>query len=83
MEAAPFVPAEYATLFFDLFEHSSDVIFLTRVNDGLVLDANHAALSMFGYRRDEAVGKTTRDLRIWADPRDRVEFVEAMRSEGG
>ncbi len=82
MDTAPYVPAEYASLFFELFENSSDVIFLSRVDDGTILDVNAAAASMFGYRRSEAVGRTPAELGIWVRPDARQEFVRALEANG-
>ncbi|MFH1124019.1 MAG: PAS domain-containing sensor histidine kinase, partial [Pseudomonadota bacterium] len=35
------------------------------------------------YLRDEALGRTTEELGIWTDPKERRRFVTAVRREGG
>ena len=46
-----------------LAEHSRDIILFVRHRDGRILDANSAALSGYGYSREEMLGLTIRDLR--------------------
>jgi hypothetical protein len=41
MEQALFSSSEYIELFSDVFETSSDAIYITRVDDGVILDAIH------------------------------------------
>jgi PAS domain S-box-containing protein len=60
----PFGPAEYVSLFFDLFQNSSDVVFLVRARDRLVIDVNDSALSMFRLTREEAIGRTVDQLGV-------------------
>ena len=82
MEQVPYSPTDYVALFFDLFEASSDAVYITRVGDGVVFDANDSALSLFGYTRAEAIGHSTLELGLWANPKDRQTFIEAMHTEG-
>ncbi len=53
-----------------LFERSRDAIFISR--DRVVIDANQAALDMFGYTRGEAIGFNTRDAYDNPDDATRV-----------
>src|SRR6476646_3348798 len=82
MEQAPYSPTDYVALFFDLFETSSDAVYITRVGDGVLLDANDSALSLFGYTRAEAIGHSTQELGLWANLNDRQAFLDAMKLEG-
>lgn len=60
----PFVPAEYVSLFFHLFENSSDVVFLVRVRDRVLVDVNGSMLSLFGLTREEAIGRAVDSLGV-------------------
>ena len=82
MEQVPYSPTDYVALFFDLFETSSDAVYITRAEDGVVLDANDSALSLFRYARAEAIGRSTQELGLWANPNDRQTFLEAIQREG-
>jgi PAS domain S-box-containing protein len=49
-----------------VFHTSPEAVTISRVNDGIILDANQAFFDMTGYERHEVIGKTTTDLRLWA-----------------
>lgn len=46
-----------------LVSHSRDVIFFIRRGDGQILEANNAAVATYGYRRDELLAMTVKELR--------------------
>ena len=50
--------------------------------DGRLLDINSEFETMLGFDRSEAVGKTTMELGIWLDPKDRENVLSRVRSEG-
>lgn len=55
--------------------HSSGVATcLTRVEDGLFVDANDCFLNFYGYTREEVIGNTVGKLRLYADPNKREEI---------
>ncbi|MGB9407821.1 MAG: PAS domain S-box protein, partial [Terracidiphilus sp.] len=64
-----------------IFQISLDCISITQQSDGRVVDVNQEFLRMFGYEREEVIGRTTTELNIWTDPKDRLELVEAMRKD--
>jgi PAS domain S-box-containing protein len=53
------------------FQASPDVMMITRRSDGLLLEVNEGFTRLLGYARAETVGRTTAELRIWADPQAR------------
>ncbi|MGA7595233.1 MAG: transporter substrate-binding domain-containing protein, partial [Gallionella sp.] len=54
-----------------VFQSSPDAITITRLRDGMHLDVNSGFENLSGYRRDEVIGKTSLELSIWRDPKDR------------
>jgi PAS domain S-box-containing protein len=52
---------------------------VSRIRDGFIVDANDALLSVSEYGREELVGRTTADVGIWADHKDRSHFIEGVR----
>ena len=64
------------------FNASPDLVAITRVSDGKILEVNESYSRMLGYSRDESVGKTTAELSIWADAADRERFVAALERDG-
>lgn len=64
------------------FASSPAGITITRLADGVVIDANDAWLSMFGYRREEVIGRPTVGLGAWSSPEARERCVQELRSRG-
>ncbi|MFP2910953.1 PAS domain S-box protein, partial [Pyxidicoccus sp. 3LFB2] len=55
---------------------------ITTLTDGRVVAANEAYFQAFGYSREEVIGRTTVELRLWERPFDRSQVVERLRRHG-
>ncbi len=77
-----FVPSEYAMLFFELFEGSSDAVFITRLTDAVLLDANASFLSLFALSRGLAIGRSVLELGLWVRTGDWQSYLTALRDAG-
>ena len=64
-----------------VFQTSPDAITISRLSDGVIVDVNQASLDITGFKREEVIGKTTMELHIWNNSRDRVKLVKALRSD--
>ena len=64
------------------FQTSLDAINITRMDDGKFVDCNQALLDVLGYEREELIGKTTLQLGVWADTRDRTTMTNQVRQNG-
>jgi PAS domain S-box-containing protein len=64
------------------FHASPDLMAITRLADGTILEVNEGYSRMLGYSREESLGKTTAELAIWADQEDRNTFAAALASSG-
>jgi diguanylate cyclase (GGDEF)-like protein/PAS domain S-box-containing protein len=64
------------------FQTSIDAININRLNDGKYIDCNQAFLDIMGYEREEVIGKTSLQLGIWADTRDRTTMANLVRENG-
>ncbi len=60
------------------FDASPDLMAITRLGDGMLLEVNEGFTRLLGYERAETVGKTTAELSIWADPQARAAFVASL-----
>lgn len=67
--------------FSKVFRSSPVPIFISRLADGLYLDVNQASYEMFGWAREEAIGRTSAELGIWAEPEARARWVAAFKAE--
>ncbi len=63
------------------FQTNLDAININRIDDGRFIDCNQAFLDMTGYKREEVLGRTTLELEIWADARDRKAMVKMVRRD--
>ncbi len=64
------------------FVTSPDAINITRLSDGCYIDVNEGFLRLTGWTREEVIGKTALELKVWADPADRQHLVDALRRDG-
>jgi PAS domain S-box-containing protein len=71
------------TLLSHLFATSPDCMTLTELDSGRYTLVNDRFLDIFGFRREEVIGRTSDELNTWNDPADRQRVVEAIRRQGG
>jgi PAS domain S-box-containing protein len=64
------------------FKASPFALTITSLKTSQLLEINETFTRLSGYTREEAVGRTTLELGLWARPSDRVEEI-AMISERG
>ena len=64
------------------FRASPNLMAITRLADGLILDVNEGYARLLGYSRAESVGKTTTELPVWSDPADRATFTAVLEEVG-
>jgi diguanylate cyclase (GGDEF)-like protein/PAS domain S-box-containing protein len=61
-----------------VFQTSPDLIAISRLSDGTYVDANKAFYDCTGFGPSEIIGRTSVELNVWADPRDRQNFVRLL-----
>ncbi len=59
-----------------------DAIYIAARDEGRVVDINNQFVSVFGYERDEAIGKTSLDLNLYEDPSDRTRLLSQLKEKG-
>jgi PAS domain S-box-containing protein len=64
------------------FYASPDAINITRLEDGLYVDTNEGFTVLTGYTREEVLGKTSLEIGIWHDPKDRERRVRDLKEKG-
>lgn len=64
-----------------IFQSSPVALGLSTINDGRIVDVNQRFLAMFGYRRDEVIGRTNAQLHL-SDSRQRDALVAQLQTDG-
>jgi len=67
--------------FATLFEASPDPICVTRVQPGTFIEINPSFTATFGWRPEDAAGKSAEQLNFWVDPQQRQRLFERIQSE--
>jgi PAS domain S-box-containing protein len=63
--------------------HSSPIAFsITTLDKGRFLEVNAAFEGRYGYSRNEVLGRTVEELRMWEDPADRRLLVSQLKRGG-
>jgi diguanylate cyclase (GGDEF)-like protein/PAS domain S-box-containing protein len=65
-----------------IYDASPVIISVSRLEDGRFLEVNPAFLRTGGWTREEVIGRTSFDVGVWVDPRDREKIVEGVRAHG-
>jgi len=65
------------------FETSPDGVLIARAEDGKIVDANPALLHIIQFNLEEVIGRTSRELDIWADEEDGRKVADALREDEG
>jgi PAS domain S-box-containing protein/putative nucleotidyltransferase with HDIG domain len=64
------------------FHASPDAININRLSDGLYIEVNEGFTHLTGYTPADVRGKTSIELSIWDDPRDRDRLVKKLSENG-
>jgi diguanylate cyclase (GGDEF)-like protein/PAS domain S-box-containing protein len=64
------------------FMHTPDAVAITDRETGRFIEVNPSFERQFGWSSAEAIGRTSLELGIWADPSDRQRMLEAAQSGG-
>ena len=64
------------------FRASPDAIMITRLRDGCILEVNEGFERHAGYAAAEVVGRSTLDVNLYAEPRDRQRLVQQLVETG-
>lgn len=65
-----------------IFHTSPDSITLTRMTDGICLEANQAFVRITGYEVNEVIGKSGLELQVFIEPKDRERMLSKLWNEG-
>jgi PAS domain S-box-containing protein len=64
------------------FHSSPDAVSISELKTGRIVDINDSFPRIYGYTRDEIIGRTSIELGMWQQPEDREEFVRRLARDG-
>ncbi|HWL14586.1 MAG TPA: PAS domain S-box protein, partial [Opitutus sp.] len=73
---------ESRTFFEKSFEANPAFMTIARIADGCLLEVNPAFVRGSGYSREEALGRSTLELKLWERRDERDEFLRRMQAQG-
>jgi PAS domain S-box-containing protein len=62
------------------FRGTPDAISITTISDGRFLEVNDGFTRMVGWTREEPIGRSALDLRVWADPAERGRMAPKLQA---
>jgi len=68
--------------FSTVFHASPVAAVISRLESGQFIDVNETFLELFGYSREEVIGKTSLELKLWPHPEERVRLLNEIREQG-
>jgi PAS domain S-box-containing protein len=64
------------------FRSSPATIAITTLKDSRYIDVNDSYVNATGYSLEELIGKTTKDVNIWAKSEDRTRMLKTLKEQG-
>jgi two-component system, cell cycle sensor histidine kinase and response regulator CckA len=65
-----------------LFQASSNLMTITTVKDGRIIDINEASAGLGGYTREELIGQVSAEMGLFADAKQREMMIRELREDG-
>jgi PAS domain S-box-containing protein len=76
----PAQPEILSEVFAKAFVINPAAIAVARFNNGLIVDVNESWQAMFGYSREEAIGRSALELKLWLTMMDRDLWIKQMQA---
>lgn len=64
------------------FNANPEPVTISTIADGRFIDVNENFLRIMGYRREEVIGRTSREIDYWQMPEDRDTFIRQLQELG-
>ncbi len=64
------------------FRLSPDILTLSTIDDGILLDVNDTFVETTGYAREEVIGRSVHQLNLWSDLAERQTLVDQLKRHG-
>jgi diguanylate cyclase (GGDEF)-like protein/PAS domain S-box-containing protein len=61
--------------FAKIFDGTPSAVVITRLSDGVIVDANRSFFELSGFAKDEIIGHSSADVAGWVDPKQRQHYL--------
>jgi two-component system, cell cycle sensor histidine kinase and response regulator CckA len=68
--------------FYKAFNVNPEPIVINAFSDGRYVDVNDSFLRVTGYRREDVLGHTAREMKLWKRAEDRSRYLETLKQAG-
>ncbi|MGK2863978.1 MAG: PAS domain-containing protein, partial [Chitinophagaceae bacterium] len=68
-------------LFSKAFNRSPELLSISTLAEGRIVDVNEGFIESTGYKRDELIGKTSFELNLWKNKDDRKALMQILREK--
>lgn len=65
-----------------IFDSSPDIVAISSIDNGTILDCNESFVKLSGYKKDEIIGNTVLNLNIWTDTDSQEHFWKLINAYG-
>ncbi|MBN1693076.1 MAG: PAS domain S-box protein [Dehalococcoidales bacterium] len=69
--------------FYKAFLSSPDMIIISSIKDGKYIEVNDSFVRNTGYSRDELIGHTVDDFKLFVNPEEQVSMMRILQETGG
>jgi DNA repair protein RadC len=73
---------EYKEKFSKVFRTSPDIVVISTLEDGKVIEVNDSYTRVTGYTREDTIGKRETDFDFWVKAEDRARLVHKQKERG-
>jgi PAS domain S-box-containing protein len=64
------------------FKSNPSLMSISTVENGRFIEINQSFMDTLGYSRDEIIGRTSHELRMWEKPQDRAAMTRLLETQG-
>lgn len=64
------------------FKINPDIIVISRLDDGVIIEINEGFTKETGYTYEEVIGKSSNEINIWKKIEDRNKLINSLKTDG-
>jgi PAS domain S-box-containing protein len=64
------------------FHASPNIVTISTLEDGRLIEVNDSFIHYSGYSREEVLGLSASDVGVWSNPEDRTRMVQTLKKQG-